>query len=36
MLVTFGWFGCVMFMMGENVFANCWYSGCNFIVHGMK
>ena len=23
-------------MMGENVYANCWYSGCSVIVHGMK
>ena len=23
-------------MMGENVFANCWYSGCSLIVHGIK
>ena len=23
-------------MIGENFFANCWYSGCSLIVHGMK
>ena len=23
-------------MMGENCFAKCWYSGCNFIVHSIK
>ena len=22
--------------MGANVFAMCWYSGCSFIVFGMK
>ena len=22
--------------MGEKVFARCWYSGCNLIVHSMK
>ena len=29
-------FGCVKFMIGENCFARCWYSGCNLIVHSMK
>ena len=29
-------FGCVMFMIGENCFAKCWYSGCNLIVHSIK
>jgi len=28
--------GCVMFTAGANFFVRCWYSGCSFIVHGMK
>ena len=30
------WFGCVVFKHAANCFANCWYSGCSFIVQGMK
>ena len=30
------WFGCVVFKHGENCFARCWYSGCSFIVQGIK
>ena len=30
------WFGCVAFKHGANCFARCWYSGCSFIVQGMK
>src|SRR5450631_69204 len=29
-------FGCVRFMIGDNCFARCWYSGCNLIVHSIK
>ena len=29
-------FGCVMFRMGENCVAKCWYSGSNLIVHSIK
>ena len=25
-----------MFRVGENLCAKCWYSSCDFIVHGMK
>ena len=28
--------GCVKFMLGENCFARCWYSGSNLIVHSIK
>jgi hypothetical protein len=27
---------CVCFSIGANVFAMCWYSGCSFIVFGIK
>ena len=27
--------GCI-FKIRANVFAMCWYSGCSFIVFGMK
>ena len=30
------WFGCVAFKHGANCFARCWYSGCSFIVQGIK
>ena len=30
------WFGCVVFRHAENCFAKCWYSGCSFIVQGIK
>jgi hypothetical protein len=26
----------VRFSIGANVLARCWYSGCSFIVFGMK
>ena len=28
--------GCVRFIIGENCFAKCWYSGFNLMVHSMK
>jgi hypothetical protein len=31
-----GWFRCVVFKHGANFFAKFWYSGCSFIVHGIK
>jgi hypothetical protein len=34
-IVSWCW-GCVRFIMGENCFAKCWYSGCNLMVHSMK
>ena len=30
------WFGCIVFKHAANVFARCWYSGCSFIVQGIK
>ena len=30
------WFGCVVFKHAANCFANCSYSGCSFIVQGIK
>ena len=36
MVIAWGCSGCVCFNMGANVFARCWYSGCIFIVFGMK
>ena len=30
------WFGCVVFRYAANCFAKCWYSGCSFIVQGIK
>ena len=36
MIVVSWWFGCVMFIIGENCFARCWYSDCNLIVHSIK
>jgi hypothetical protein len=30
------WFGCVVFRHAAKYFARCWYSGCSFIVHGIK
>ena len=35
-MITWGCSGCVFLSMGANVFAMCWYSGCNFIVFGIK
>ena len=35
-MTTWGCRGCVVFNMGLNVFAMCWYSGCSFIVFGIK
>ena len=36
-LMVVSWcFGCVIFMIGENCLARCWYSGCNFIVFSIK
>ena len=32
-LIWLWWF---IFSRGENVCVMCWYSGCNFIVDGMK
>ena len=26
----------MVFSMGANVFAMCWYSGCSFMVFGIK
>ena len=26
----------IFFNTGAKIFARCWYSGCNFIVHVMK
>ena len=26
----------MFFSIGANVFAMCWYSGCSFIVFGIK
>ena len=26
----------VIFSIGENVFARCWYYSCSFIVHSIK
>ena len=34
--MALGCSGYVFFSMGANVFAKCWYSGCNFIVFGIK
>ena len=34
--MAFIWLGWSIFSIGENVFARCWYSGCNFIVHVIK
>ena len=28
--------GGVRFIIGEDCFAKCWYSGCNLMVHSMK
>jgi hypothetical protein len=28
--------GCVRFILGENCFAKCWYSGFSLIVHAIK
>ena len=35
-MIIWGCSGCVILSMGANVVAMCWYSGCNFMVFGIK
>ena len=35
-MIVWGCSGCVILSMEANVVATCWYSGCSFMVFGIK